>query len=338
MKRDYYEILAINRDADPSEIKKSYRKLAHRFHPDRNQDDPNAEDKFKEVSEAYGILSDPQKKEQYDTFGHSAPNFRPAQQRSDPFDLFNNFFGGRRHPQKGRDLRVEVKVTLEDVLQGSKKQLTYLRHSQCNECEGIGGIGTTCSTCGGYGQVEQQHGPLMRVIVTCPKCDGTRIQITKQCDACKGQGETGDKRKVEVEIPPGIQTGNHIRLQGEGDKSDISLPPGDLLCRIHVETHSIFQRKNQDIQCIQDLSFADACLGTKVKVPVLGGGEEELTIPAGTQFGQSFRIKGKGLPTVRHQSRRGDQYVKVQINVPTKLKKDEKELLKQFDKKIKDRA
>jgi molecular chaperone DnaJ len=337
-KRDYYEILGIHRDAEPDKIKKAYRRLAHKYHPDRNSD-PDAEDKFKEVSEAYEVLSNTQKRGQYDTFGHSPPSSRSTPQRSDPFDLFNSFFGGgRMHPQKGRDLRVEIKVTLEDVLQGSKKQISYMRHSQCGECKGAGGTGSTCSTCGGYGQVEQSHGPMMRIVVTCPQCQGTRIKITKKCPKCEGQGEIGDKRTTDVEIPVGVQSGNHIRLQGEGDRSDLSLPPGDLLCRMNVEPHSIFQRKNQDIQCIQEISFTDACLGTKIRVPVLGGGDEELSIPAGTQFGQSFRIKGKGLPTVRHKSRRGDQYVKVQINIPKELGKEERELLKKFDKKIKDRA
>lgn len=339
-KRDYYDVLNISREASPSEIKKAYRKLAHKYHPDRNKD-TDAEDKFKEVSEAYEVLSDPQKREQYDRFGHSAS--MGGSQRwhtTSPFDLFNSFFGGgfRSRPQKGRDLRVEISITLEDVLKGSKKQITYMQHSQCSECKGIGGTGSTCPTCGGYGQVERQHSPFMRVVVTCPQCQGCRIHITKECETCEGQGETAEKRTIEVEIPPGVQTGNTIRLPKEGDKSELSLPPGDLLCRMKVEPHSVFQRKNQDIQCIQDITFTDACLGTTVEVPTLGGGKENLTIPAGTQFDQSFRIKGKGLPSVRNKSHCGDQYVKIRIAVPKKLRKDEEELLKEFDKKTKDRA
>lgn len=336
-KRDYYEVLQVSRDAAPDDIKKAYRKLAHKYHPDRNQDE-GAVDKFKEVSEAYEVLSDPQKKETYDAFGHNAPPSNPGwSAQADPFDLFNSFFGGRR-PRKGRDLRVEIDISLEDVLSGAKKQITYMKHSKCKTCNGMGGTGSTCSVCGGYGQVERQNG-FVRVVTTCPQCHGSRIEMTKKCPKCEGRGEIGDKKTVTVEIPPGVRTGNHIKIPGGGDQTEEKLPPGDLLCRINVEPHPIFQRKDKDIQCTQEISFADACLGTKIMIPTLEGEKEEFVIPPGTQFGQSFRIKRKGVPAISRSHRtRGDQFIKIYINVPKDLNPEEQEILKGFDEKIKDRA
>ncbi len=338
-KRDYYEVLQINKDAAHEEIKKAYRKLAHKYHPDRNQAE-DAESKFKEVSEAYEILSDPQKKEQYDTFGHSSPQQSGANwgNYSNPFDMFNTFFRGHSTRPKGRDLRVEINLSLEDVLSGIKKKITYMQHHQCKTCEGQGGTGNTCKLCGGYGQVEQQSG-FIRMVTTCPKCRGSQIEITKECSECKGQGEIGKKKTATVEVPPGARTGNHIKLAGAGDITDPKFPPGDLLCRINIEPHAVFQRKDKDIQCAQEISFVDACLGTKIMIPILGSKEEEFTIPPGTQFGQSFRIKGKGVPAAnRSHHVRGDQFVKVHISVPKDLASDEQDILKSFDEKIKDRA
>lgn len=341
-KRDCYEVLQVARDAAPIDIKKAYRKLAHKYHPDRNQDDKNAESKFKEVSEAYEVLSDPQKKEQYDTFGHNVPRSGSrgyANPFVDPFDMFNSFFRNEQIRRKGRDLRVEVNVNLEDVLSGANKKITYLMHSKCQTCKGIGGTGSTCKQCGGYGQVQQQSG-FFRMVTTCPKCQGSRIEITKECPKCKGQGEIGEKKTITVEIPPGICTGNHIKIAGGGDLTEDKLPPGDLLCRINVEPHPVFQRKDKDIQCVHEISFADACLGTKIMIPTLGGQEEEFIIPPGTQFGQYFRVKGRGVPTLSrsHHPSRGHQFIKVHISVPKDLTLEEQDTLKRFDEEIKDRA
>lgn len=333
-KKDYYDVLGLERDASPEQIKKAYRRLAHKYHPDRNKAE-EAIDKFKEAAEAYEVLSDSSKKQEYDTYGHSAPQINRSSGFSNPFDIFSEFFGGLR-TAKGRDLRVEITITLEEVLSGAKKQLSYHRHIKCTKCNGLGGSGSSCSTCGGYGQVQQNNG-FMRIVTNCPSCRGSGIKILSTCDTCKGEGQIQDKQDIEIKIPAGIQAGNQIHVRGGGDILDTKIAPGDLLCSIVLEPHAIFNRKGQDIQCVQDLSFAEACLGTKLQVPLLGGGNSDLDIPSGTQFGQSFRLKGKGLPKVS-QKRRGDQYVKINITVPTKLSKKERDLLEQFDKKIKDRA
>lgn len=332
-KRDYYEVLNITRDTSLAAIKKAYRKLAHKYHPDRNKDE-GAEDKFKEASEAYEVLSDPQKKESYDAFGHSSLH-GPTQRYTNPFNMFNSFFGEGR-PQQGRDLRVEISISLENVLTGIKKSISYMRYSICKECEGVGGTGICCKMCAGYGQVRQQNA-FVQVITTCPTCQGSRIEITQKCQKCEGAGEVGEKHTIDVEIPAGVRSGDLFKVAGEGDLTENDLPPGDLICRISVEPHPIFQRKNKDVQCSQEISFVNACLGVKIMIPTLGGGKEEFTIPPGTQFGQSFRIKGKGLPTIsRSHKVRGDQFVKIRINVPKKLTPKEQDLLKQFGEKNKD--
>lgn len=339
-KRDYYEVLQINNDAAPGEIKKAYRKLAHKYHPDRNPDEDTTP-QFKEVTEAYEILSDPQKKEQYDAFGHNTPHSSPGSgwgSYTNPFDMFNSFFRGRDAQPKGRDLRVEININLEDVLSGIKKNISYMQHHRCTTCKGLGGTGSSCSQCGGYGQVEQ-HSGFVRMITTCPKCRGTGAEITKECLECKGQGEISKKKTVTVEVPPGVRTGNHIKIAGCGDITNPKFPPGDLLCRINVEPHVVFQRKDKDIQCTQEISFAEACLGTKIMIPTLEGKEEEFTIPPGTQFGQSFRIKRKGVPALSRSHRtRGDQFIKIHISVPRDLSSDEQDILKSFDGKTKEKA
>ncbi len=334
-KQDYYVTLGVAKDSSEQEIKKAYRKLAHKYHPDRNSD-PGAEDKFKEVSEAYETLSDPEKKEQYNAYGHDVPRTNHRQAQHNPFDMFNSFFGGGfggRRP-KGHDIRIALNITLEEALTGVNKTIMYTRHVMCAKCKGQGGTGSSCSKCGGYGQVEQQHA-FMRVVTTCPGCGGKGVVITNKCSNCH-QGQVEDKKEVTIKVPSGIETGNQIQSRGGGHIPNTSIDPGNLLCVITVYPHDLFSRKGQDLQCIQEISFVEACLGHSLKVPLLGGGEANLKIPAGTQFGQSFRLKGHGLPRVS-KKQRGDQYVKIQINVPKNLSKKEKELLKQFGKK-KDRA
>ena len=338
-KRDYYEVLRISNDAAPGEIKKAYRKLAHKYHPDRNPDEDTTP-QFKEVAEAYEILSDPQKREQYDAFGHNAPRSSPSGWGSytNPFDMFNSFFRGYSAQPKGRDIYESINIILEDVLSGIKKNISYMQHFRCTSCKGLGGTGSSCNQCGGYGQVEQ-HSDFVRMVTICPKCQGSGINITKGCLKCKGKGEIGKKKTVTVEVPPGVRTGNHIKLAGAGDITDPKFPPGDLLCRINIEPHAVFQRKDKDIQCTQEISFTDACLGTKIMIPVLGSKEEELVVPPGTQFGQSFRIKGRGVPALSRSHRtRGDQFIKIHISVPNGLTSDEQDFLKSFDEKIKDRT
>lgn len=334
-KQDYYDILGLSRDASAAQIKKAYRKLAYQYHPDRNSED-GAEDKFKEAAEAYEVLSEPSKKQQYDSYGHNPPQQGSCRGGyANPFDMFNEFFGGSR-TAKGRDLRIEVKITLEEALSGTKKQVSYQRSIKCAQCNGLGGSGSSCYSCSGYGKVERNSG-LMRIVTTCPACRGSGVTVTSKCNTCKGKGQTRQKQDIEIKIPAGVQDGNQMQVRGGGDILDSKAIPGDLLCMIAIEPHAIFTRKGQDIQSVQDLSFAEACLGIKLKVPLLEGGEADLDIPAGTQFGHAFRLAEKGLTKVSGKHR-GDQYVKINISVPQELTKEEQKILKQFDKKIKERS
>lgn len=328
-KRDYYEILGISRAASHSETKKAYRRLAHKYHPDRNRDD-GAEDKFKEVSEAYEVLSNPEKRHSYDTLGHNAPQ-AAGWSNFDPFDIFSSVLGGgfSRRSHRGRDIRTKLRINLDDVLKGTKKDFEFSRQYQCKPCQGLGGQVSNCNTCGGYGQVRQQNA-FVQVVTTCPQCKGAGVKIIHQCKICKGKGSIQKNCKVTVKVPPGVQTGTQIRVTGEGDISDASLPPGDLLCIIEVSSHSEFERSGQNLLTYCPISFAEACLGTMIKVPTLGGKEKNLKIPSGTQFGQTFCIDGQGLPALKRKNR-GDLYVKVVIEVPKNLGAEEKNLLKRFD-------
>jgi len=253
-----------------------------------------------------------------------------------PFDMFNSFFHGNQNQSIGRNVQVDLQISLEEVLSGSQKQITYMQHSKCPTCNGAGGTGKTCQGCSGYGKVEQGNG-FVKFVSTCPYCQGSGIQITKKCLKCKGQCEIGTQKTITIDIPPGMNTGNQIQVTGGGDQKDINSIPGDLLCRINVKKHQIFHREDKNIQCIQKISFPEACLGTKIMIPILSGKQEELIIPQGTQFGQSFCIKGKGVPDP-HSNLRGDQYVKIHITIPQELNSEEKNILKKFDKKIKERT
>ena len=340
MSRDYYEILGIDNDSSKDQIKKAYRRLAHKYHPDRNQEE-GSEEKFKEVSTAYEVLSDPQKKQNYDQYGQegmpSGVGGSCGFGSSDPFDLFNNFCGGRtRQRQRGSDLRIQIDVALEEVLSGCERQVTYKRNNQCASCKGLGGTGSSCKTCGGYGQVEQRTN-LGYIASTCPSCRGSGVQITLRCTSCKGRKSIPETRTVLIKIPPGVQSRNQLKISNEGEISDHRLPPGDLICIIHVKNHSDFKRKAQDIQCVHSVSFTDACLGTTEKIKLLDGTDVDLKIPPGTQFGQSLRLKGQGLP-VLNRNHRGDLHVVISIPVPTTLTETEKKALKSFDKKTKDKG
>ncbi len=336
IKRDYYEVLGIDTDATPTQIKKAYRKLALKYHPDRNKSE-DADIKFKEVSEAYEVLFDSEKRRTYDQFGHGANQTSPGSNWHDfsnPFDMFTTFFGGQAH--RGRDIKIQLNITLEQVLTGAKKQISFMKHLACGACKGLGGAGTTCSHCGGYGQVRQQTS-FASIISPCHACKGTGTKITSQCKECNGKGEVGNKRTIEVDIPPGVENGVYIRIPGEGDVTKKKTPPGDLLCQIRVSKHSVFQRKGRDLHCQKKISFADACLGTILNISTLDD-KRELKIPAGTQFGHAFKIKEQGVPLL-HRTQllgRGSLYVHVDIEVPKKLDSKAKELIKQFDKKTKE--
>ena len=336
MKKDHYKTLGVAKNASVEEIKKAYRKLAHKHHPDRNKgSETESEKKFKEVATAYEILSDSDKRRKYDQFGDQAfTDNSGGWTASDPFDIFNMFFGRHHRSEQqrgGQDLRTELKITLEEVLTGTKREVSYNRNVQCNKCKGIGGTGSSCNTCGGYGQVEQVHGGFFRAITTCPTCHGQKIEINKKCEECKGLGSIKDKRNVIIDIPRGIESGNQVRVRGEGEI--FNNIPGDLICLVKVEPHSVFKRNGQDIECVQNINFVQACLGAKIKIPGLDGQEIELIIPPGTQFEQHLKLEGNGLPSVKGKNR-GNQYVKIHINIPKNINSETKDLLEKLAKTI----
>lgn len=347
-KRDYYEVLNIDRNASKDDIKRAFRKSALKYHPDHNPNDKDAEAKFKEIAEAYEVLSDDEKKAQYDRFGHQAPD--QAWNHSNPFDIFESFFSGgfsgfggrRRQRQKGEDLHARIRLKLEDVLQENTKEFTVSRTDKCSKCDGKGGDGPACVSCAGHGQVRRQEGPFITSIVACPRCQGSGILIENKCSQCHGQGSVKDQKKVSVKIPEGIEDGDVLRIPHEGNLSSTSLPRGDLLCHVEIEKHPTFERQGGNLLMRQSISFADAVEGTTVEIPTIDGETVDLKIPAGTQFGQMLRVKEKGLPTKMkiHPQRpavvkRGDQYVLVHIEVPTNVPKSARIILRHFEQTLK---
>lgn len=342
-KRDYYDVLSVARDASPDQIKKAYRRLAHKYHPDRNQTDPDAEVRFKEAAEAYEILSDPAKRQRYDQFGHAGLSGVGLHDFShmgaeDIFSMFTDIFdgafgfGGRRRRQ-GVDLRTEVELTLSEVLTGTERTLQFNRRDFCETCSGTGSAPGSqkrpCSTCGGYGQVEQPGGFLFgRVITTCPACRGRGSVITTPCRTCSGSGRMLKEGVVTVRIPAGIQDGQAVRVRGEGEAGQDGAQRGDLHCYVRIKPHPFLERHNNDLVCRMPIGFTQAALGAKVEVPTLTG-KAELTIPRGTQHGQIFRLAGLGLPSVR-SGRRGDELVQVLVEIPKKLNKDQERILREF--------
>ena len=358
-KRDYYEILGVDKKASADEIKKDYRKLAMKYHPDKNKAD-DAEEKFKEISEAYGVLSDEKKRQQYDQFGHAGIDQRYSQEdifRSVNFDdifggarggfggggssIFDAIFGGggrrRGGPQRGSDLLSELTINFEDAVFGKSVNIEVPRSETCETCKGSGAKpGTSaksCSTCGGSGQVSKaQNTPFGRFMTsaTCSTCRGEGKVIDSPCTKCHGSGMVHKKRKIEVKIPPGVDTGSRLRVAGEGEGGTKGGPSGDLFVDIYVRPHKIFTRHGNDVLMEETISFAQAALGDEIEVPTLNG-NVMMKIPAGTQNGKMFRLKGKGVPGL-HISGKGDQHVKVRVDVPTKLNDEQKELLRKFAK------
>ncbi|NLU51157.1 MAG: molecular chaperone DnaJ [Syntrophomonadaceae bacterium] len=351
-KRDYYEVLGVSRDASPEEIKKAYRKLALKYHPDVNSDKKDAEAKFKEINEAYEILSDPQKRETYDRFGHAA--FDPSQGPGGGFgqggfdfggmggfeDIFDMFFGTggrgrRRGPSRGADREAELTIDLEDAVFGAEKEIQIPRLERCDTCQGSGAEpGTeikTCTACGGTGQVRNvQSTPFGRfeTVRTCSRCNGQGKVIEKRCHTCNGSGKVRRVRKVSLRIPAGVDTGSRLRMQGEGEPGQNGGPPGDLYVYISVRPHEVFERRDNDLVCEVPISFVDAALGAEITVPTIDG-EHKLVIPEGTQTDTVFKIRGKGVPNLRTH-RRGDQLVIVKVKVPKGLTEKQKELLREF--------
>ena len=353
-KRDYYEVLGVSKSASDSELKSAYRKLAKKYHPDMNPGDKEAKAKFKEASEAYSVLSDPDKRRQYDQFGHAAFeggagggaggfDFNGMDMGDIFGDIFGDFFGGGRSraqnngPMKGQNLHHTIRITFEEACFGTEKELDLPLQDECESCHGTGAkAGTTpetCSKCGGKGQVvytQQSLFGMVRNVQTCPDCRGTGKIIRDKCPDCHGSGYITRKRKISVTVPAGIDNGQSIRIREKGDPGVNGGPRGDLLVEVAVSRHPIFQRQGIDIYSSAPITFAQAALGGDVRIKTVDG-EVEYTVKPGTQTDTRIRLRGKGVPSLRNKSIRGDQYVTLVVQVPTKMNGEQKELLKKFD-------
>ena len=356
-KRDYYEVLGVDKNADDATIKKAYRQLAKKYHPDMNPGDKEAEVKFKEASEAYAVLSDPDKRRQYDQFGHAAFeggagggaggfggfDFNGADMGDIFGDIFGDLFGGSRGrranngPMQGANLRTQVRVTFEEAVFGCEKEIELTLKDECSSCHGTGAKpGTspvTCPKCGGKGQVvytQQSMFGMVQNVRPCPDCNGTGKIIKEKCPDCYGTGYIASKKKISVSIPAGIDNGQSIRLRGKGEPGVNGGPRGDLLVEVIVARHPIFQRQDMNIYSTAPISFATAALGGTVRIKTVDG-EVEYDVKAGTQTDTRVRLKGKGVPSLRNKSTRGDHYVTLVVQVPTDLSKDAKEALRTYD-------
>ncbi|QNM96057.1 molecular chaperone DnaJ [Chitinimonas koreensis] len=346
-KKDFYEILGVNRDASDEDIKKSYRKLAMKYHPDRNPDSKDAEEKFKEAKEAYEILSDGQKRAAYDQYGHAGVDPQAGMGAggfggggfADAFgDIFGDIFGGgggrggRSNVYRGSDLRYNLEVSLEEAARGTETKIKIPTHDECETCHGTGAKpGTqakTCGTCGGHGQVRVQQG-FFSLQQTCPTCHGTGKVIPDPCRTCHGAGRVKTHKTLNVKIPAGVDEGDRIRLSGEGEPGVNGGPPGDLYVVIHLKAHSVFERDGSDLHCEMPISFATAALGGEIEIPTLDGAVK-LKIPAETQTGAVFRLRGKGIKGVR-SAVTGDLMCHVVVETPVKLTDRQRELLREFE-------
>jgi molecular chaperone DnaJ len=348
-KRDYYEVLGVNRDASEEDIKKAYRKLAMKHHPDRNPDNPKAEDLFKEAKEAYETLSDSQKRAAYDQYGHSA--FEAGGMGGGGFggfggaagfdfsDIFGDIFGGggggsrgRSNVHRGADLRYNLEITLEEAARGTDVQIRVPTMAECETCHGSGAkpgtSPTTCSTCGGHGQVRMQQG-FFSIQQTCPHCHGTGKMISSPCSTCHGAGRVKQHKTLSVKIPAGVDNDDRIRLSGEGEAGVNGGPAGDLYVAIRIKPHAVFQREHNDLHCEMPISFATAALGGEIEIPTLDG-SARIKIPSETQSGKIFRLRGKGIKGVRSSSH-GDLHCHVMVETPINLTERQKELLREFE-------
>ena len=348
-KRDYYDVLGVNKSASPDQIKSAYRKLAVKYHPDKNKGDKASEEKFKEASEAYHVLSNSERKQNYDNFGHAAfenggggrggfGNFDFSSHFSDIFeDFFGEGFGGggrrsRRTSHRGSDLRYDLSITLEEAYSGKKQDIKFTSSEKCNTCKGSGSKpghdAGSCSMCGGHGQVRSSQG-FFTVQQTCPQCSGSGEEITNPCSDCGGQGKKQSSKRLSVTIPKGVDDGTRIRLAGKGEAGSRGAGSGDLYLFINVYSHELFKRSDENLFFEYPLSIADAALGTTVEIPTIDGGKAKIKIPAGTQSGKQFRLRGKGMPYMRG-SGNGDLYIQVNTEIPVSLNKEQKELLEKF--------
>ena len=348
-KRDYYEVLGVDKGASADQIKSAYRKEAIKHHPDKNKGDKSAEDKFKEASEAYHVLSNSERKQNYDNFGHAAfenggggrggfGNFDFSNHFSDIFeDFFGEGFGsgGRRSKRsnnRGSDLRYDLSITLEEAYTGKKQDIKFSTSEKCDTCSGSGSKpghdAGSCSMCGGHGQVRSSQG-FFTVQQTCPQCSGSGEMITNPCGSCGGQGKKQTSKRLSVTIPKGVDDGTRIRLAGKGEAGSRGASNGDLYLFINVYSHDLFKRSDENLFFECPISIADAALGASIEIPTIDGGKAKIKIPSGTQSGKQFRLKGKGMPYMRG-SGTGDLYVQVNTEVPVSLNKEQKELLEKF--------
>uniref|UniRef100_UPI0038CBFBAD molecular chaperone DnaJ n=1 Tax=Granulicella tundricola TaxID=940615 RepID=UPI0038CBFBAD len=352
-KVDYYELLSVSKDADGQEIKTAYRKLAMQYHPDRNPDNPEAEAKFKECSEAYSVLSDAEKRAAYDRYGHAAfsggggGGGNPFQGAGGGFagqdmgDIFGDIFGemfnmggsGRKgsRVQRGRDLRYDMSLEFTEAAFGVEKEITIRREEVCNDCEGSGAArgkpAATCPQCKGAGQMRFQQG-FFSVARTCPRCGGTGTVITDPCKTCQGRTTVEHEHRLTVKVPAGVEEGTRIRYQGEGESGKYGGPSGDLYVVLSVKKHKFFERDGDDLHCVMPISFPQAVLGTELQIETLEGAES-IKVPEGTQSGKEFRLRGKGVPHLNERGK-GDLIVEVRVATPTKLNKQQRELVKQL--------
>lgn len=342
-KKDYYEVLGLTKGASDDEIKKAFRKLALQYHPDRNSGDKDAEEKFKEINEAYQVLSDPQKKSQYDQYGTADFNGGgfDASDLGGFGDIFESFFGGgfggntsrrRSGPTRGADIEYNINITFNEAVFGVEKEISVTRNEKCDTCSGTGAkAGTqprTCDRCGGTGQIKTQRNTPLGSFVsmnTCDKCGGKGTIISDPCHICKGTGKIRKQRKIKVNIPAGVDNGNVLPLRGQGEIGNLGGPAGDLYINIHVASHPVFKRKDSDIYIDTHISFSKATLGAEVTVPTVDG-DVKYEVPFGTQPGTVFRLKGKGIPKLNGRGR-GDQYVNVIVDIPKTLNQKQKEAL-----------
>lgn len=351
MEKDYYDVLGVDKNASQQEIKKAYRKLALKYHPDKS-DDPDAEEKFKEISEAYAVLSDEEKRQRYDRYGRAGIDqeysrediFRGAD-FSDIFgdlnfgDLFQQFFGGfgqrRQRPRQGRDILYKLEISLEDAYHGNEKEVTLQRREQCPECDGSGAAPgsdvKTCPRCSGSGQIQQSSrtafGHFTQITV-CPKCQGEGTIVEEPCQRCGGDGTVRQQRSITVQIPPGVQNGMRLRLAGEGEAGEKGARPGDMYVEVHIRPHDEFKRQGENLLTTKRISFPKAALGGQVDVATMDG-NTTLDVPAGTQNGDRFTLKGEGMPRLRG-SDHGNLIVQAEVAVPTSLTARQKELIREL--------
>jgi molecular chaperone DnaJ len=344
-KRDYYEILEVQRTVGADEIKKAYRKLALKYHPDRNPGDKAAEEKFKEAAEAYEVLSDAEKRQLYDRFGHAGlqqagfTGFRDFDDIFSSFgDIFEDFFGfgsrrggGRHRPRRGADLRYDLTISFMDAVFGKEIEIEVPRHELCEDCHGTGSRdgaqASVCSTCGGRGQVTRSQG-FFSISTTCPTCQGSGTVITDPCKKCHGVGRTLVQRKLALKVPAGVGSGSQLRLTGEGEPGEPGAPPGDLYVVIRQEAHEVFRRQDDDAVVAIPIPYSLAALGGEIEIPSLEG-PDRLQVPAGTQSGQDFRLSQRGIPRLRGRGR-GDLIVVVYVETPKQLNKEMEELLRKM--------